>query len=290
MPTRPAIAIILLGWVVAASGLFRRDILPDFLTTPPPDLRSIAVAGESASPTRWNLSVADDSGLRTLRPVGQAFTHTERQPDGSTNLISEVSFESNEMLRGTPFAPKLAFRQGEGHLTIKNNCEIDSNGFLRQFRIVVQSPGIATPLLTMDAHVVGRRLEVATRGPIPTLDGNRSFPYEPRGLIQNGIGPVDRLPGLQIGQRWETEIVNPLTGRMDRVVTEVTGKRSIDWNKKLVETLEVVQRLTPISARTWVRRDGLVLRQEVPFPLVRLILDRVPDPLGDRPNSGDQAP
>lgn len=290
MPTRPGIALILLGWVVAATSLFRRDILPDFRTTPPPDLRSIAVAGEDAPPTRWNLSVADGGVVRNLRPVGQAFTRSERKPDGSTNLISEVSFESNEMLRGTPLAAKLTLGRGEGHLTIANNCEIDPAGNLRQFRIVVRSLGDTTPLLTIDAHVVAHAIELVAQGPIPILNWTRSIPYEPRGLIQNGIGPVDRLPGLQVGQRWETEVVSPITGRVEKVLTEVIGKRSIDWNSKLVETLEVVQRLDPISARTWVRRDGLVLRQEVPLPLVRLILDRSPNPAGDGARSGGLAP
>ena len=39
---------------------------------------------------------------------------------------------------------------------------------------------------------------------------------------------------------------------------------------------------TPLSARTWVRPDGLVLRQEVPFPFVKLVLERQPD-RPDRP-------
>ena len=287
MPTRPAIVLILVGWVVAATGLFRRDILPDFLITPPPDLRSIATAGETARPTRWNLSVTDSAGTRT---VGQALTRSERNTDGGTKLISEVSFESNEMLKGTPFAANLATERGDGHLTVSNTCEIDSAGFLRQFRIVVRSPGDSSPLLTVDARVVGRAIKVAARGPNPLLQWNQSIPYEPRGLVQNGIGPIDRLPGLQVGQRWSTEVVSPLTGMAERAVTEVTGKQSIQWNNELVTTLEVVQKLTPISARMWVRRDGLVLRQEIPFPFVRLRLDRVPDPSVDGAKTGDQAP
>ena len=287
MPTRPAIVMILLGWVVAATGLFRRDILPDFLTTPPPDLRSIAVAGETARPTRWNLSVSDDVGSRT---VGQAFTRTERNPDGGTNLISEVSFESNEMLRGTPFAANLATERGEGHLTVFNTCEIDPAGFLRQFRIIVRSLDDPSPLITIDAHVIGRSIKVVARGPSPLLHWTRSIPYEPRGMIQNGIGPIDRMPGLQVGQRWSTEVVSPLTGMAESAITEVTGKKSIQWNNELVTTLEVVQKLKLNSARMWVRRDGLVLRQEIPFPMLRLRLDRVPDSIENGAKTGDQAP
>ena len=282
MPTRPTIALILVGWMLAASGLFSRDILPDFWIIPPPDLRSIAVAGEKSIPTRWDLSVADDVGLRSLRPVGHAYTETRRNPDGGTDLISEVAFDSDGLLRGTPFALKLGSVRGEGHLTITNNCAIDPSGNLRQFKVVVKQGGNASVLMTIDAHVVGRSIEMTAQGPIPLLNWTKSIPYEPRGLIQNGIGPTDRLPGLQVGQRWETEVVSPLTGRVEKVLTEVTGKHSIEWgNQGLVPTLEVVQHLSPISARTWVRRDGLVLRQEVPLPFVRLILERSPNPVVD---------
>ncbi len=138
-------------------------------------------------------------------------------------------------------------------------------------------------LLTLDGVVKGRNLELKAKSPIPLplLNWTKSFPYEPRGLIQNSIGPIDRLPGLQVGQRWVTRVVNPLTGRVEEVKVEVTGKHAIQWDNNVVTTLEVVQHLTPISARTWVRRDGLVLRQEVPFPFVKLVLERLPD-RGDR--------
>jgi hypothetical protein len=37
--------------------------------------------------------------------------------------------------------------------------------------------------------------------------------------------------------------------------------------------------MAPLSMRTWVRYDdGVILRQEVPFPFVRLVLERRPEP------------
>jgi hypothetical protein len=86
------------------------------------------------------------------------------------------------------------------------------------------------------------------------------------------------MPGLAVGQRWEARVISPLTGKIDVVKAEVTRKSEIYWGKSLVNTFEVVQKIPPvISARTWVRRsDGLVLRQEVPFPVVKLIVERVP--------------
>ena len=47
------------------------------------------------------------------------------------------------------------------------------------------------------------------------MNQTRTIPYEPRSLVQNALGPFDRLPGLQVGQRWESRVVNPLTGRIE---------------------------------------------------------------------------
>jgi hypothetical protein len=107
-------------------------------------------------------------------------------------------------------------------------------------------------------------------------------------VIQSGLGPVDRLPGLQVGQRWDVRVISPFTGRADLVRVEVTRRTMIHWDQNPVSTLEVVQHLTPLSARTWVRPDGLVLRQEIPFPFVKLVLERLPDE--PRANSLEVAP
>jgi hypothetical protein len=122
-------------------------------------------------------------------------------------------------------------------------------------------------------------LTIVTKGslPIPILNQTLTFEYEPRSLVQNALGPFDRLPGLQVGQRWETRMISPLTGRVETVRVEVPRRTVIHWDKNQETTLEVVHHMTPLSARTWVRPDGVVLRQEVPFPFVKLVLERLPD-------------
>ncbi len=51
----------------------------------------------------------------------------------------------------------------------------------------------------------------------------------------------------------------------------------IDWDGNPVNALEVEQKQGPLTMRTWVRTDGMILRQEVPFPFVRLMLERRPE-------------
>jgi hypothetical protein len=132
-------------------------------------------------------------------------------------------------------------------------------------------------LLTVEGTLIKHALKVVSRGRLPILNQTDLLPYEPRGLVQNALGPFDRLPGLQVGQRWETQMVSPLTGRIATVRVDVSRRCVIHWDNSPVTVLEVVHHVMPLTARTWVRPDGLVIRQEVPFPFVKLVLERIPD-------------
>ena len=282
MPARLFSVAILAFWMVAAVGLVTRDLLPELLIGGPPDLRTIAGAGDSAEPARWTMQVADGASSEALRTVGGAVTTSLRKPDGSVRLVSDVWFDAGGLLKGTPFDAKAKIK-----LKVSSRYEIDPSGNLESFRMDVSSmadpkdKSMADPeaLASLFGRVKDHAIEVTARGPLPMMNWTRSFAYQPRSLMQSALGPLDRLPGLHVGQRWETQLVSPLTGRIEKIRAEVTRHRTIQWgkDKNPVKTLEIVHQMTPLlSARTWVRPDGLVLRQEVPFPFVKLVLERLP--------------
>jgi len=273
MPPRLVCLAILLYWVVAASSLIRRDILPEMGFVRPPDLRTIARAEENSEPARWWVQVIDDPlAPESRRVVGLASTRSTRGPDGWVDLTSDVSFDAGGLLKGTPFA-----NNADGRLAVLSTYRIDPSGNLQEFRARVRSGDDPEDVLTVEGHLKNRALEVVTKGQLPILNQTRTLSYEPRSLVQNSLGPFDRLPGLQVGQRWETRMISPLTGRVETVRVDVPRRCVIHWDKAPVTVLEVVHHVRPLSARTWVRPDGLVLRQEVPFPFVKLILERFPD-------------
>ena len=88
------------------------------------------------------------------------------------------------------------------------------------------------------------------------------------------LGPMDRLPGLHVGQRWESQGRQSVSGQVESVRVEVVRRGLIHWEGEPVTTFEVVHRTSPFSMKTWVRTDGVILRQEIPFPFVRLVLER----------------
>jgi hypothetical protein len=188
-------------------------------------------------------------------------------------MISTVKFNSGSLLRGTALAARM-----DVEVAIESICTIDPSGNLNSFRATVATMDDPEPVLKVEGRLKGQAIEVTTHGPLPILNQTRTIPYQPNSLVQNALDPFDRLPGLQVGQHWETRVVSPLNGQVQAVRVEVARKTMIHWDKNPVTVLEVVQHMAPFSARTWVRPDGLVLKQEVPFPFVKLVLERQPEP------------
>jgi len=277
MPPRIVSLGILIGWALAASALLVRDVLPDLLVGPPPDFRDVAEADGSSGPTRWTL-LADDPSTEDpddLRAVGQAITETTHQLDGHVRFENQVWFDSGLLLEGTPLESA-----GNERLEIRSLMDVDQHGNLNSFYSGVRLAGDERELLVLEGRLESDAIEVRARGPIlPWGERTFSFPYRARGIVQNAMGPLERLPGLHVGQQWSGQVISPLTGRVEQVRFEVTRRNvMIPWGDAMVPTYELTAHFGRMSARTWARAsDGLVLRQEVPLMFVRLVLERQPE-------------
>jgi len=271
MPNRWVCVAILLFWTIAAGTLFTRDVLPNYLLGPPPDLRTISQADEPSGPTRWSILASDEGKPNTMRSVGQITTETKRKRDGWVRMTSNAWLDSGELMRGLVFDNTQGDRIG-----ILGACEIDVSGNLQNFRIGVRLDDRGGPeVLSLEGRLKKDTMEVTTRG---FLNTTQIIPYQPRAIVQSALSPLDRMPGLQVGQTWETSVVSPITGAIQSCRVKVEKTEHIIWGGKPVLTLKVVTKMMPISAATWVRPDGLVIRQEIPFsPRVRLLMERLPN-------------
>jgi hypothetical protein len=293
MPSRVVCVAILVYWLVAALGLITRDLLPELTVGAPPDLRSIAAAGGDVPPARWNILIPDNPKDRdSNRSVGQAVTASHRRPDGHVEMTSKVTFDSTRLLSGLLKGGPRPESGVEEKIEFDSVYDIDPSGNLRSFRAVVRLAGQDEGLWRIDGRLTERgMMEVISRGPLPILNRKVEFDYQERGVVQSQFGPLDRLPGLAVGQRWDERVASPLSGQVETVRAEVARKVFIHWDKSPVNTYEVVHKSKAVEARTWVRADGLVLRQEVVLPMLRLMLERLPDqpPAGsdDEPAAGE---
>jgi hypothetical protein len=275
MPSRIVSFVILVYWSIAAFCLLTWEVLPEISPGYPPDLRSITQAVDSAKPTRWSIQVTDDPRFPDVRRiVGEAVTACVRRPDGWSELTSRVELDAGGLLKGTAFLTRSSIQ-----LEIESRYLVDRSGNLHSFLLEVKLPESLETLVEVKGEVKGRKMEVVSRGPVDILNKKMTIGYEPKSVIQDVLGPLDRLPGLHVGQRWESQVINPFTGQVSTVKVEVKRKgRLIHWNGNPEWTYEVVQSMPPLTTRTWVRLDGVIIRQEVPLPLVRLVLERRPEP------------
>jgi len=273
MPSRFIALAILIYWSIAAFCLLTWDVIPELTLGYAPDLRAIAVAGDSTDPVRWSIQVMDDPRYPDVRrTVGEAVTASSRRSDGWFNLTSRTEIDAGGLLKGTPFLTRTNVRLG-----VDSIYRVDPSGNLNSFDLQVKSPESPEPMIKVKGQLKGGKMEIVSRGPVPLLNQTLTFDYEPRSVVQDALGPYDRLPGLHVGQRWESRVVNPFSGQVDRVWVEVARRAFVNWNGNPVNTFEVVQHMGPLSMRTWVRTDGVVLRHEVPFPFIRLVLERRPE-------------
>ena len=286
MPSGRACLAIMVLWVVMTQDLIRRDVLPNLILGAPPDFRTLSQRGESRT-SHWMLLASDSRGQFTERPVGEVFTQTKRRTDGSMRLESKASLHASFLLQDSPLkmleGPSREPLQ-DTRLEIIGSCEVDQSGNLDSFRVVVREDLVPpTDLLLIKGLLKGDLIAEETETLIPLLSGTKEIPYRPHSMVENALGPIDMMPGLQVGQRWESRVANPLTGKVDTGTAEVVGKQHIQWNQNPVPTFVVLTKTGPLSARTWVRTDGLVLRQEVPLLVVKLVLERVPELRRDTP-------
>ncbi|HEU5115515.1 MAG TPA: hypothetical protein VFT74_02450, partial [Isosphaeraceae bacterium] len=228
--------IILAFWVYAAWELFAHDILPDLVVGPPPDFRTIARA-ETEGVSSWSILLEDETTPGGQQSVGQVKTRSVPQSDGGWRLDSTAWFDSEAMLKRTPFE---AIR-GE-RFEVLGSCWIDSQGNLDTFRVSMHEARLSKiDLLMIEGKLRDDEIQIRTGGIIPYL-GPRSFPYEPHSVVQTSFSPLDRLPGLHVGQKWEQQVVNPITRQAMKCRSEVVGRQTIMYEGNPTSTLVVLTR------------------------------------------------
>jgi hypothetical protein len=192
-------------------------------------------------------------------------------------MTSRVLFDSGRLLGSLVRTGNGIASEPDDQILFDSTYLVDPSGNLRSFQADVRLASQPGDLWKIEGKLKNGMMDIVSQGPLPFLNRKVSFEYHPHGVVQSQFGPLDRLPGLQVGQHWDERAASPFTGQVETVRASVEQKTVIHWDTSPVATFEVVHRSKTVTARTWVRPDGLVLRQEVALPLVRLVLERLPE-------------
>lgn len=301
MPRPLACLAIVAFWLATSAWLVCREVLPHLLAGEPPAYTIDLTETVSANPVNWRILCSDprhEGGA--LQLIGRLETQVERLPDRTFQLRAVARLRRLDKDEGFVFLKQIEIRK------VAEAFRVTEEGKLRGLSVQVDwrlfdsggkrgalegsidfSGDVAEGYLTSGFAVVAAGREWHRQ----TLDRVK---VSEQGSVMNPLHPVNRLPGLRTGQRWEVPLMDPLSllgeSPVRGIVEQIHAVRSLhaevvagtlDWNDAEVRCHVIEYResgKTEPTARTWVRRrDGLVLRQQAHYEGKTLVLDRTPD-------------
>ncbi len=262
--------VVVLFWLTTMTWLVWTKVLPPLLTGTPPTYATI-LSEARPKPVGWDI-------LWDGAPAGYAQSEVAFNAlDNTYQLLSRVKLQDLPTAKLNPL--KISFlnkllEQNHPRLSMQadSRIEVDSLGRLLAFESSVTGGPLVEPIELLGTAEAGKvRLLVRT--------GDFSYRTElylaPERPIGDLLAPQTRLPDLKLGQSWTEPVYNPflpVTQPMELFEARVDREEFLVWNGRLERTLLVVyhaesgngqgQTTANIRARTWVRRDGMVLQQE----------------------------
>ena len=270
-------AVILL-WLSTMGWLVTEKVLPPLLLGDPPSRSSILEARRDEPVVAWQLS-------HNHRQVGWAKSETHRLADGGTRIDNFVHFDH---LPIGQFAPswlrgifQIANGSGKSPLDktasgittdVETAITIDGANRLSKIETTISFPP-SDREICLQGVVVNGKLKLSVR----SLDifFKTQISIGDDAILCDALSPTARLPGLYQGQEWTTDTLSPLKypNRPHTILyAKVEGLEQVKWNGRQTGAWLVVYRDRPHKGieknakphgRLWVRRDGVVVKQEM---------------------------
>ena len=260
MPSRPVCVVICVMWMFMTGWLVKKELLPQFQTA---DLNYKRVLSDRTVDeiTEWDLEYNG-------RMIGVAEFLIQPQSDRTIQLIT--NFRVTEGLLKS-------FRFGT-RSTVYRDWRLHS--FM--IELVVPDLDNTTKRYELVGEITDDELVLTVEGTDnPAIPRESRFRITPENLVMNKFIPVDRIPGLSVGNEWTSQSFNPVAlvpgpakwlmsaDPFESVINRVTKTERIA-NQDQQNLCFVVQHTTTNSRRkthTWVRvSDDLVIKREVFLP------------------------
>jgi hypothetical protein len=269
MGSRFNMAVVLV-WLAAMSWLVVVKVLPPLQKGDPPNYKAILANSAEHPPVCWAICWND-------QPVGFAASIIVRRDDNMREIHSRVFFSQlplDEMAPGWLGAivrPMLT-RVGNLDMDAQSRLEIDPLDHLAGFESRVRLANIPDAI-RMNGVVDGTQLKLSVHSGDFSYRTEKYLP--PEALVGDELSPQAHLPGLHKGQTWTMPVYSPFrppNSPLEILQATVERDDSIIWNGKPCDTLMVVYRadsgsgiLSPQhpKGKLWVRKDGLVVKQQV---------------------------
>jgi hypothetical protein len=282
MPSVPMRWLIVLGWLATTAWWFVRDVAP-WLGADKLGYRQLLAKRASDESSNWRILVDG-------KQVGSILSSVHPRTNGAFSFWSQAilksSLISNAMGVGVG---------GDGELSLQLSAEVSPLGRLTSFEVRMSlrsDVGAGAEFGGVKGTVEGEELVIQ-----PVFVNSQPFGqpirvrFDPATPITGEFSPTDKIPGLWVGRKWTTRVIDPQavllgggilkSGPPTReVMHSVVGSERIIWNEKAHDCFVVEDRHADKQGKTWVRiSDGLVLRQESNLGRSTIVMELDPKPM-----------
>jgi hypothetical protein len=275
--------IVVLFWLATMSWLVVAKIVPPLRVGEPPSYSTIVADSADEPPACWTIRMQG-------RTVGWAANKLVRRPEGISEIYSRVYLAQlplDELAPGwltsvlKPVFPSLELMDVDK----QSWFIIDPLGRLSEFESRVRLADIPDAI-RVQGTVEDARLKLLVKS--GDLGATLYQPLTPNSTMNDELSPQARLPNLRVGQTWTVPLYSPFRAPhspLEILQAAVEREDPVIWNGETVPTRVVVYRSDSgsgrssdeIRGRTWVRDDGMVLRQEVSVFKSAVQFERLPD-------------
>jgi hypothetical protein len=287
MPSRPAVAAILLFWLATTAYAVHRDLWPRlFPSGPPPVAMDLQDEATQFAEVRWTVS-------RGGEKVGRLTTSVKHIDTDDTVLFTQTYTNVEVEVGGVRFQAA----------RLRTTTRVTRDGKLREQSMDGELRAVGAAIdVSATATVTGRveNGQFVGKCDIRSSLGDLSRPLDPvpvpDGQVFNPLTVMNRMPDLRPNQTWRVEEVNPLRDAARVLLNEQLGKlgfrlpdsprervtarvlpdpQPLPWKGGEADCWVVEYAAEKASVRTWVRRsDGKVLKQEAYGLGERLTVER----------------
>lgn len=288
MGSRAFNLVVVLFWLATMSWLMLVKVMPLLRTGDPPLAKSQLVEEQlDLPPACWRVQWNE-------RDIGWAATKVESCPGGGSDVVSRVEFQ-RQAFDEIPGVVRrvLDAMLGSGarfDLSLHNRMHLDEQNRLTGFDSDVHLDHIEQPLFTVCGDVRGELLHVELFSAGDSL--HQHVMRMGQSLIGDEFSPQPYMPHLYQGRTWTEQVFSPLPsptspGKVSSRIIQATVERSesVLWGAEVVPAWLVVYRdaeadagkSSPPVGRMWVKRDGMVIRQEATLLGSRIRFERLSD-------------
>jgi hypothetical protein len=279
-------ATVVILWLITMTWLVKDKVLPLILVGEPPSISNVIEAQRGKPAVGWKVLFDD-------QPLGWALADTKLQKSGLTEIRGRVHFDSlplDKVIPGwlQPLSRIFGSSADKSQLDAGSLLTVDGLGHQVRFDLTLLLEPLKE-IISVRGTVEGGQAMLQVRMPSGSFE--QSVPLSSSSLLSDALSPQPQteLPGLRTGQTWTVPIYTPLWPEKNRLeifrATVLEGMQPITWNGEVVSAFVVEYRSESRSGpgsrkphgRLWVRRDGVVLRQEAMIFGSTITFDRMSD-------------